>query len=471
MKAKRAFLICLCISAMLCSCARESSSADSSLAEAPSSISEPASSSDPSESGADSDEERFDIKQAVDETILSSMGLLSQDDSFSINEQTVGEDIASLYDFTNKTGCYPVYKNMGLSYYPFGEQAFEEMLSELEKANDFIFLEYFIINEGEMWDRLFDVLKRKAAEGVEVRLLYDGLMDGTSLPEDFPKMLEDNGIKCHVFSSLKGSGSLNYNTRDHRKILVIDGKTAFTGGINIADEYINLTHPYGVWKDNAIKITGDAVNSFTLMFLQIWCAYEDSFEYEGYIGKVSEDRPSDGYIMPFSDDPFDKYSVAKSFYMSILETAKEYVYIFTPYLLPDTELEEAIKNAAERGVDVRIYVPGIPDKQYVNMLTKSHYRPLIGSGVRIFEYNKGFVHSKVFVSDDIKAIVGTINLDNRSLVYHFECGAYIYASSVIEDIKNDFTSHSEDFTEITADDIDAFSEAGGYLLKSIEGFL
>ena len=474
MKRICAMIFCLIyITAAFSACSDSNSSLETNTSSESSSdiITEPVESSVPDDSAENSEDDRFDIKKEYAEALNGTLDAIAQDSSFEINDATVGEDIVKLYDFTNNTGCYPVYKNESVEYYPTGEQAFDEMIKELEKADDFIFLEYFIINEGEMWDKIYDILKRKASQGVDVRLIYDGLMEGTALSEDFPKELEENGIKCHVFSPISGEGSLNYNTRDHRKILVVDGRTAFTGGLNIADEYINITHPYGIWKDNSIKIEGDAVGSFTLMFLQMWSAYEKESDISSFLKSSGNSNGQDGYIMPFCDNPFDEYSVSKSFYMSILETAKDYVYIFTPYLLPDTELENSIKAAAQRGVDVRIFVPGIPDKVSVSLLTKSHYRPLINSGVRIFEYSKGFVHSKVFVSDDIKAIVGTINLDNRSLIYHFECGAYIYNSSVIDDIKKDFTSAPDDYTEITAQNIDSYSEAGGFLLKSIEGFL
>ena len=474
MKRICAMIFCLIYTAAAFSACSDNSSSlkTNTLSESSSDIiTEPVESSVPDDPAENSEDDRFDIKNEFTKVLAETADALAQDISFEINDETVGEDIVKLYGFTNKTGCYPVYKNENVEYYPTGEQAFDEMIKELEKAEEFIFLEYFIINEGEMWDRIYDILKRKASQGVDVRLIYDGLMEGTALSEDFPKELEENGIKCHVFSPIVGEGSLNYNTRDHRKILVVDGRTAFTGGLNIADEYINITHPYGKWKDNSIKVEGNAVGSFTLMFLQMWGAYENNSDISSFLKSSDKSIGQDGYIMPFSDNPFDEYSVSKSFYMSILDNAKDYVYIFTPYLLPDSELESSIKAAAQRGVDVRIFVPGIPDKVSVSLLTKSHYRPLINSGVRIFEYSKGFVHSKVFVSDDIKAIVGTINLDNRSLVYHFECGAYIYNSSVIDDIKKDFTSSPDDYTEITTENIDSYSEAGGYLLKSIEGLL
>ena len=458
----------MCISLVLCSCSQGNSSTFESDAEDVSSD-KGAESYDESQPEAQTWKEKFDIKERVTKTVSETMELLEQDSSFDIDDETVGEDISRLYEFTNKTGCYPVYKSSQIKYYPMGEQAFEAMLEELEKAESFIFFEYFIVNEGQMWDKVYDVLKRKASQGVEVRVMYDGLMDGISLPEDFPKRLEADGIKCHVFSSFNGEGTLN--TRDHRKILIIDGKTTFTGGMNIADEYVNITHPYGIWKDNAIMIKGKAVESFTIMFLQIWCAYEAELDTEGYINITDTEPEDDGYIMPFAENPFDEYAVAKSFYISILDTAKDYVYIITPYLLPDSELEGAIISAAQRGVDVRVYLPSVTDMQAAKYLNKTHYRALLNSGVRIFEYNKGFVHSKAFLSDDIKSIVGTINLDNRSLVFHFECAAYIYKSDVIDEIKKEFTDNNDDYTEITVDDLDSWSEAGGYILKGFEGLL
>ena len=251
--------------------------------------------------------------------------------------------------------------------------------------------------------------------------------------------------------------------------MVIDGKTAFTGGVNIADSYINITHEYGVWKDNVIKIKGSAAGSFTLMVMQLWNASGGDLEYEKYLN-VDSTADDNGYIMPFSDSPYDKYLVGKSFYLTMLENASDYIYITTPYLIPDKEFEDAMISTAARGVDVKVYVPGTSDLAVAGMMTRSHYKSLIDGGVKIFEYKKGFIHSKVFVSDDVKAIVGTVNIDNRSFLYDFECGVYIYGKEAISDILAEFTDNENDFREITSEEAAKYSNVSGYLFKGIEGY-
>lgn len=415
--------------------------------------------------------ETFNIRERIENNINDSSDKLLQDTSFPIDENTVGSEITSLYSFINKTGDYPVYKCSDIEYYDMGEKALPHILEELEKAEDFILIEYYIISEGTLWDSIYDILKRKAASGVEVKIMYDGLRDGTFMPYDFPERLKQDGIECHVFSSVLSGGAGETNIRDHRKILVIDNKTAFSGGMNLADEYINISSPYGKWKDNCFKITGQAVSSYTLMFLQLWNSYESEKEYDRYLTSSQSTTADNGFIMPFSDNPFDEYAVSKSVYMSILENSKEHVYITTPYLMPDTEFETLLCETAKRGVDVRIIVPGIYDGYTAAMLSRSHYRRLINSGVKVYEYTPGFIHCKIFESDDIKAVLGTINLDNRSLVYHFECGSFIYNNSVINDVKADYLKTLEECEEITTDNISLLNEIGGGLIKGFEGFL
>ena len=467
--------ILLCLTLALCSCANGSSSSKAESDEASSKAlqsSQPDESSLPDESSVPDDssqQEKNDIKQSFSAVLSDTSSKLVQDSSFSIDESTVGKDIADMYDFVNKSGNYPVYKGADIEYYSMGDDAIEPMLEELKKAKVFIFLEYYTLNEGEMWDAIYAVLKEKVKEGVEVRVMYDWLVNAPYLPADFEQQLEDNGIRCVPFSGSNDSQSADINIRDHRKIMIIDGKVAFTGGINIADAYINVTHEFGVWKDNVIKIKGSAVDSFTLMVLQLWNACSGDTEYDKYL-KADSSADKAGYIMPFSESPYDEYLVGKSFYLAMLENAKDYIYIITPYLIPDEEFESALIETAQRGVDVRIYVPGTSDLVVAGMMTRSHYRALVEGGVRLFEYKPGFIHSKVFVSDDNKAIVGTINIDNRSFLYDFECGVYLYGKDAVSPVLSEFTDHNEDYTEITSENVDEYAGAGGYLLKGLEGY-
>ncbi len=345
---------------------------------------------------------------------------------------------ASLARYLRRSGCYPVYKNTAVKYFPLGEDKWAELLRQLELAERFIFLEYFIIDEGLMWGRVLEILAKKAARGVEVRVMYDGTCEFSTLPTDYPKRLRKLGIQCKMFAPMTPFVSTYYNYRDHRKICVIDGRTAFTGGVNLADEYINRRERHGHWKDTAIMLQGEAVKSFTLMFLQMWNVDEKEPEFRRYLDCPCHPvQGARGYVLPYGDCPLDNDKAGERVYMDILNRARNYVYIMSPYLILDGEMETALKFAAERGVDVRLILPGIPDKKMPWALAKTHYTALLASGVKIYEYTPGFVHAKVFVSDDKKAVVGTINLDYRSLYHHFECAAYLYKTDCIGDIKAD----------------------------------
>ncbi|MFV0364619.1 MAG: cardiolipin synthase [Suipraeoptans sp.] len=335
---------------------------------------------------------------------------------------------------------YPTYRNTRMKYFPSGEDKFEEMIIQLNKAKKYIFLEYFIIEEGYMWDTILNVLKKKVEQGVEVRLMYDGMGCLTTLPWKYPKQMEEVGIKCKVVSSLKPFLSTIQNNRDHRKILVIDGKIGFTGGINLADEYINRRKRFGYWKDTAIMLEGEAVQSLTLMFLEMWGTTErDAENYKPYLSKkLNGFKREYGYMIPYADSPFDDENVGEEVYFHILNHAKKYVHIMTPYLILDNEMITTLTRAAKGGVEIVIIMPSIPDKWYAYALAKTYYRELIEAGVQIYEFNPGFVHAKVFVSDDDTATVGTINLDYRSLYLHFECGVFIYNNSEIASIEDDF---------------------------------
>ena len=319
------------------------------------------------------------------------------------------------------------------------------MCAELEKAEEFIFMEYFIIQEGVFLNTLLEILERKAKQGVEVRLMYDDLGSANTVPRKYWKELQKKGIKAQTFSKLKLFFSTTYNNRDHRKIMVIDGKVAFSGGINLADEYINRVERFGHWKDNVFMVQGDAVRGFTLMFLQMWNVQakrrDRHSDYERYLNVDIERRPdleNDGFIIPYGDGPHKQDNVAENVYLDIINNAKRFISVMTPYLVPDNEVLHALKHASKSGVEVNIIVPHIPDKKYVNILTKSYYPELLRSGVHIYEYDPGFVHSKMMVADGETAVEGTVNLDYRSLYLHYECGCIIHKNKVIGDIVDDF---------------------------------
>lgn len=358
---------------------------------------------------------------------------------------------AALARYVGRSGCYPVYDHTYVTYFPLGEDKFKEMLIQLEKAEKFIFLEYFIVNEGEMWGKILEILVQKAKEGVDVRMLYDGTCELSTLPHDYPKRLQKLGIKCKMFAPIKPFVSTHYNYRDHRKILVIDGKVAFNGGINLADEYINTYEKYGHWKDTAVMVEGEAARSFTRMFLHMWFLDEKEKDFDRFLNVPVTPQTVKGFVMPYGDCPLDKDKVGEQVYMDMLNRAQNYIYIMTPYLILDGELENTLKYAAERGVDVRIILPGIPDKYIPFALALTHYKSLLESGVKIYEYTPGFVHAKVFVCDDREAVVGTINLDYRSLYHHFECATYMWGTDCIPQILNDFILTQEKCREMTVD--------------------
>ena len=363
-------------------------------------------------------------------------------------------EVAALAGYISRTGCFPVYNNTEVTYFPMGEDKFTRMLVELEKAERFIFLEYFIIDEGFMWGKILEILAKKAKEGVEVRVMYDGTCEFALLPHNYPKKLSELGIQCKMFSPISPFVSTHYNYRDHRKILVIDGHTAFTGGVNLSDEYINRVQRFGHWKDTAVMLKGEAAKSFTLMFLQMWNIDVKKPEFGDYLQDVNVSQTSPkGYVIPYGDCPLDNDKVGERVYMDILNRSGKYVHIMTPYLILDTELEAALKFAAERGVDVKLILPGIPDKKIPYALAKTHYASLLDSGVKIYEYTPGFVHAKVFVSDDSKAVVGTINMDYRSLYHHFECAAFLYKTSCISVIENDFQKTLSKCREVTRESV------------------
>lgn len=364
-----------------------------------------------------------------------------------------------LAQYLANNGNNQVYQNTRVTYFPLGEDKFEALLTQLEKAEKFIFLEYFIICEGYMWGRVLKILEEKVRQGVEVRVMYDGFNTLTYLPAHYPDELRALGIQCKVFSPIRPVFSTTYNNRDHRKVLVIDGHTGFTGGVNLADEYINQKERFGHWKDTAIMLQGEAVQGLTQMFLQMWnitekdpvlAPYLDPALSRYYMGSL---KLSKGFVLPYSDSPFDDEQVGKLVYLTLINRADRYVHIMTPYLILDYEMTEALTFAAKRGVDVKIILPHIPDKITAFALAKTHYSELIRAGVHIYEYTPGFVHAKVVIADDEKAVVGTINLDYRSLYLHFEDGVLLYQVPENTDIETDFQETLEKCHEVTMEDV------------------
>lgn len=408
------------------------------------------------------------IKKRVAELIDSTKGAIEQSEEVMRQVKADGSGIAALAEYLGRGGCFPLFDHTEVTYFPVGEKKFEAMLEELQKAEKYIFLEYFIIEEGYMWGKVLEILVEKARAGVDVRVMYDGMCEVALLPSDYPKRLAKHGIKAKAFSPILPVVSSHYNYRDHRKILVIDGKVAFNGGVNLADEYINRVERFGHWKDTAVMLKGEAAKSFALMFLQMWNIDEKSPEFLPYLEEVGY-RPehSSGYVMPYGDCPLDEDKAGETVYMDILNRANDYVHIMTPYLILDGEMAAALKYAAERGVDVKLILPGIPDKKAAYALAKSHYQALVKAGVKIYEYTPGFVHAKVFVSDGIKAVVGTINLDYRSLYHHFECGTFLYRTECIAEIERDFQDTLEKCRMVTQESIK--KEKAGY--KWMGGFL
>lgn len=375
---------------------------------------------------------------------------------------------------------YPVHKNQGAQYFSSGEEYFKQLLIELENAQKFIFLEFFIIQEGIFWDSILDILKRKATEGVEIKVIYDDMGSLQTLPPNYYRQLQSYGIEAHCFNPVSATLSLRQNNRDHRKIIVIDGHTCFTGGVNLADEYINKRQRInGHWKDTGIMLKGEATWNFTIMFLQFWEYLDETpVDYERYhihprqlpSMEETENIHTDGYVQPYADNPLFSDIIAENVYLNMIHRATNYIYITTPYLIVDNEMITALTLAAASGVDVRIVTPHIPDKRTVFRLTRSFYEPLTKAGVKIYEYTPGFIHSKMMVVDDMYCVIGSINLDFRSLYLHFECATFLYHSSVIKEVKEDILKTIDVSEEITYEQCLALNKSHRFGLSLLRLF-
>lgn len=376
--------------------------------------------------------------------------------------------IRGIANYLYNTSHFPIYENTKCTYYSSGENMYKAMIAEIKKAKKFIFLEYYIIQHGVMLDSIIELLKEKVKDGVEVRFLYDGTSSIAKIPHKFAKEMQKAGIDCKMFMPVRAILSTEQNNRDHRKLLIIDNDVCFTGGINLADEYINEVQPYGYWKDVGIKLYGQAVTSFTQMFLKMWNFRQKNIEQFNPYLTQSIAQESDGLIIPISDHPHDNEDISKTIILHILANAKRYVHITTPYLVLDDELKNAIAATAKKGIDVSIVTPNTPDKKVIFYATQSNYKKLIDAGVKIYQYLPGFIHAKMIVSDDKCAMLGTVNFDYRSLFLNFEDAVYLYQNSKIFDIESDFQSVVKESKLITKQEykkLNIFRRFFGRLIK------
>lgn len=380
------------------------------------------------------------------------MPLLIQDPNILNTLDTTDRKYFCQEEYIRNYSGFPMYAHTETIYFKTGEENYKILLEELKKAEHFIFMEYFILRDGVMWNSIFEVLKQKVQQGLEVRLIYDDVGSLKYLPYKYYEELEQYGICCEAFNHFVPYISVVMNHRDHRKITVIDGHTGFTGGINLGDEYINITHEYGYWKDTGIMLKGEAVWNLTVMFLSLWNALRptdltfDSFRpYRFHPQKFL----GSGYVQPYSDSPLDDENVGENVYLNLIHASEHYIYIFNPYLIIDNEMMTSLCLAAKRGVDVRIVTPGVSDSKVVFWLADSYFPQLTANGVKVYTYDPGFIHAKVFLCDDKAACVGTFNLDYRSLYLHFECGVFLYKTECLSLIKEDMQKTIQQSTLLT----------------------
>lgn len=345
-------------------------------------------------------------------------------------------------------------------YCPLGEDQFAVMLRELPRARRFILLEYFILAPGEMWDSILQILRRKAREGVEVRVIWDDLGCIQTLPGGTRRQLEEWGIHTLVYNPLGPGIDPCLNYRDHRKICVIDGRVGICGGINLADEYINKKRLHGHWKDTAIVLRGPGVWSLTRMFFQLWCSggggridnperYQVPWPLEG----PGAPPLSPGWVQPYCDSPLDRYQVAENAYLNLVGRAKKYIWLTSPYLILDNRFLQGLCAAAQSGVQVRVLCPRQGDRWFVHLVTRSYYPPLLAAGVEVWEYSPGFIHAKMAVCDGVAAIIGTANLDFRSLYLHHECAVALWRSPAVEEIAGDIERTLEKSQRVTLEEL------------------
>ena len=427
--------------------------------------------------------------------------------------------LGGIVEYIRRHAGFPVYQNTRIEYYDDALKGIEAQKKDLAKAEKFIFMEYHAIEDAESWHAIRDILAERAKAGVEVRVFYDDMGSLGFINMDFVKRTESYGIQCRVFNPFLPGLNLFLNNRDHRKITVIDGKVGYTGGYNLANEYFHVTEPFGFWKDTGVRLEGDAVQSLTVMFLEMWNAMSamdrddtDFMKYlavsnaayllnrkskvvsgeqaerarkerdrlrkkgQGYylqmekgimpdmryvLGTEEYDGDHLGFVQPYADSPMDDIHTGEDVYICMADGAHDYAWFITPYLIITDEMCHALSMAAKRGVDVRIITPGIPDKKLVYKLTRSYYNGLARNGVRIFEFTPGFCHAKMSIADDLVATCGTINLDYRSLYHHFENGCLYADCEAVMDTKRDFEETFAQCEEVT----DYYAEGRGAFLR------
>ncbi len=374
--------------------------------------------------------------------------------------------VANQARYIHSYGKAPLYQNTDVVFYKEADEGFEAQLRDLENAKEFIFMEYHAIEDAHSFGRLKRVLARKAAEGVEVRIIYDDVGSIGFINPDFIKEMRRQGIQCRIFNKIIPVLQIFMNNRDHRKIMVIDNKIGFTGGYNLADEYFNLVQPFGYWKDTGVRLEGDGVATLTLAFLEMWNFVEKTDGcYGRYLKKYEYTARETGYVQPYVDNPLDDESLGENVYMNMIKNAKRYIYFMTPYLILSNEMIRELTLAAKRGVDVRIITPGIPDKKPVYRVTRSYYSVLMAHGVKIYEFTPGFCHAKQCICDDELAIIGTINLDYRSMYHHFENAVWMYQTFVLPQIKEDFDETFEK-SRLVTDELIREKHLSGYLFNA-----
>lgn len=384
----------------------------------------------------------------IDDTFA---GILVQEKAILKELEKADFMVANQSRYLWKYGHFPIYRNTDVEFFAEAEEGLESQIRAFAKAEHFIFMEYHAIEDTIAFLKIKRALVEKAKQGVEIRILYDDVGSIGYINTDFIKRMEAEGIQCRVFNPIKPILNIFMNNRDHRKITVIDGKIGFTGGYNLADEYFNITHPYGYWKDTGVKLTGDAVKNLTVMFLSMWNAMKQSdYQYQQYLPEFVYQAQDTGFVQPYADSPLSSESVGENAYLNLIKSARHRLYIATPYLIISDEMTRELGMAAKRGVDLRIITPGIPDKKLIYKVTRSYYAQLARNGVRIYEYTPGFIHEKQMLCDEDTAIVGTINMDYRSLYHHFENGVLLYKCSAVNAVADDFSKILEVSQEVTA---------------------
>lgn len=395
------------------------------------------------------------LKKKLEQSASGLAHTLNTDDSTYLSD-IKSEDvrIGQTLEHVVKTTGFPLLKNAATRYYSFGEDMFQDMCEDLKAAEKYIYVEYFIIQPGKFWDTLTGIMERKVTEGVDVRVMYDDLGSIGTYSMSNIMELSKKGIKCIPFNPFLFIKS-QLNNRDHRKIMVIDGRIAYSGGVNLADEYINEKQVYGRWKDIGFRITGEAVKSYVYMFVEFWNAFSNDKIAKRIISSLerTEVQEDNGYILPYYDSPMNEEHISNVLFTEILSVATDYVWFYTPYLILGDALFDAFIRTAKRGIDVRIIMPGIPDKKVIYRLSRSYYKDLLKAGVKIYEYEPGFVHAKAFVSDDKIAGIGTVNLDYRSLFLHFECNSIFYKADIVEKLKKDYLDTQKESVKRTLEDV------------------